>query len=105
MRKKIGIATYINTYNYGSVLQAYALTEYISSLGYDASVIDFTNMAYPHNVRMRKILLKDRLACCIKHPTLLLKEFSRRKVAQQSVSVTSPEKKALFQAFQNSQMK
>lgn len=41
MAKKIGILTYHDSDNYGSVLQSYALCTYISSLGYNCEVIDY----------------------------------------------------------------
>lgn len=42
---KIGILTFINTLNYGAVLQAYALQEKIKSFGYEAEIIQYTNEA------------------------------------------------------------
>lgn len=41
MDKKIGILTYHDSDNYGSVLQAYALSHYINSLGADCKIIDY----------------------------------------------------------------
>ena len=38
---KIGIITFHGADNYGSVLQAYALTEYLNDKGYDAEIIDY----------------------------------------------------------------
>lgn len=38
---KIGILTFHRAHNYGAVLQAYALQEYIKSLGYDVEIIDY----------------------------------------------------------------
>ena len=38
---KIGIITVHRAYNYGSVLQCYALQEYLKSLGHDVWVIDY----------------------------------------------------------------
>lgn len=42
---KIGILTFINTLNYGAVLQAYALQEKIKVFGYEAEIIQYTNEA------------------------------------------------------------
>lgn len=39
--KKIGILTYHNSINYGSVLQAYALTSFLKLKGYDVEIIDY----------------------------------------------------------------
>jgi hypothetical protein len=41
--KKIGIITFHRSYNYGAVLQTYALQNFILSLGYDSEVIDYKN--------------------------------------------------------------
>ena len=40
---KVGILTYHNAYNYGAVLQCYALQEYIKSMGHEVEVIDYRN--------------------------------------------------------------
>lgn len=40
--KKIGITTFHRATNYGAVLQAYALQKYVSDLGYDVRLIDYT---------------------------------------------------------------
>lgn len=42
LKKKTGIITFHRSYNYGSVLQAYALQTQVESLGHSARVIDFT---------------------------------------------------------------
>jgi hypothetical protein len=39
--RKVGILTFHAAYNYGAVLQAYALKEKIKSLGYDCRIINF----------------------------------------------------------------
>lgn len=38
---KIGILTFHAAYNYGAVLQCYALKEYLSSLGHEVSIVDY----------------------------------------------------------------
>ena len=38
---KIGILTFHCAYNYGAMLQCYALQEYLSDCGIDVSVIDY----------------------------------------------------------------
>ncbi|MEE1056449.1 MAG: polysaccharide pyruvyl transferase family protein [Acutalibacteraceae bacterium] len=42
---KIGILTFVNTLNYGAVLQAYALQEKIKDFGCEAEIIQYTNEA------------------------------------------------------------
>jgi hypothetical protein len=38
---KIGILTFHRVYNYGAVLQSYALQKVIKQLGYDVEIIDY----------------------------------------------------------------
>ena len=45
-KRKIGIITIHRIYNYGSVLQAYALQEVISKLGFEVEIIDYL---YPNS--------------------------------------------------------
>ena len=45
---KIGILTFHRAHNYGAELQCYALTNYISSLGYDVEVIDYFPSYFKH---------------------------------------------------------
>lgn len=42
--KKVGVLTYHDSDNFGSVLQAYAINEYINSLGYDCKIIDYRKL-------------------------------------------------------------
>lgn len=41
--KKVGIMTFHNSYNYGAVLQAFALKTTIISLGYDCDILNYQN--------------------------------------------------------------
>lgn len=41
-KNKIGILTFHNVYNYGAVLQAYALQEYLISKGFNIEIINYT---------------------------------------------------------------
>ena len=43
--KKVGIITFHAAYNYGSMLQAYALQQVILSMGYDCEIINFRSPA------------------------------------------------------------
>lgn len=47
--KKIGIITYHFAQNYGSVIQCYALQEFLKSKGYDVSIINFMNLEQGKN--------------------------------------------------------
>ena len=41
--KLVGIITFHNSYNCGSMLQAYALQNIVEKLGYNPEIIDFSN--------------------------------------------------------------
>lgn len=41
MKKKVGIVTFHASYNYGSMLQAYALQQVILNMGFDCEIINF----------------------------------------------------------------
>lgn len=41
MAKKIGILTFHRATNYGAILQAYALVQYLRNEGYDAKIVDY----------------------------------------------------------------
>ncbi len=95
----------MKSYNYGSTLQAYALTEYVCSLGYDAEVIDFTDMTLSHNRKMYRINMFTRLFCCLMHPSLLINEYQRIKSVRATVQRTPLEKSRKFDDFFTSSLR
>ena len=50
--KKIGILTYHRVFNFGSLLQTYALQKYLEDKGQDAEVIDY----YPERLQKKRLL-------------------------------------------------
>ena len=48
--KKVGIITFHAAYNYGSMLQAYALQQVILSMGYDCEIINFRVLPKSGNI-------------------------------------------------------
>jgi coenzyme F420-reducing hydrogenase beta subunit len=48
--KKVGIMTFHKAINYGAVLQAYALSQYINKVGGNAEVINYNSHLYDHYV-------------------------------------------------------
>ena len=56
--KRIGILTMHRVQNYGSALQAYALQEYVSRLGYDVELIDYI---FPNGKHKKHRSLKKRI--------------------------------------------
>lgn len=49
---KIGILTFQRAYNYGAVLQAYALQRAISKLGADSEIIDYINSSTQEKIKL-----------------------------------------------------
>jgi len=97
--KKIGIVTYYSIYNYGSVLQAYALINTVQSLGYRAELINYNDMSKTHNIITRLSTYKNRFFCCIGRPVLLYETLSRKKVGNRSISARSDDLKQKFDSF------
>ncbi|MBN1589450.1 MAG: polysaccharide pyruvyl transferase family protein [Pirellulales bacterium] len=52
---KTGIVTFHNAYNYGAVLQAYALQETLATLGHEASIVDYWR---PYDLRAARSLFR-----------------------------------------------
>lgn len=53
--KKVGLITYHNTTNFGSLLQTFALYTVVSSLGFDCEVMDYHNKIIDKKERARKL--------------------------------------------------
>ena len=58
---KIGIITFQRAYNYGAVLQAYALCRTINELGYRCEVIDYHNARFEKDYRKVSVLRSKSL--------------------------------------------
>ena len=57
---KIGILTFHRAYNYGAVLQCYALKSVLSNMGHDAYVIDYRQPAIEDVYKFKSIFSKKR---------------------------------------------
>ena len=62
MSDKIGIITIHSVFNYGAMLQAYALSEYLNSMGYSSEVIDYRpyKINSEYDVYIRDIFLRPK---------------------------------------------
>lgn len=60
--KKIGIITFHRAFNYGAVLQAYALRQAIIKLGYDCEIIDYGNVGEEPRINLNFKGIKTFLA-------------------------------------------
>lgn len=66
---KIGILTFHRAYNYGAVLQCYALMHYLMELGHEVYVIDYRQ---PWTESLRKAISVGKIRQLFKHPKALL---------------------------------
>jgi hypothetical protein len=82
MIKKVGIITIYSVYNYGAMLQAYALSKYIESIGYDSEIIDYRPYALcrDYDFYWKDLLLDPRNALgTLKQSMTKRKQFIRFK--------------------------
>ncbi len=94
--KKIGIITYHKHYNYGTMLQAYALQKKIDDLGYESEIINFKNDMSLSKGKLLALRIK-RLGIYVKN---------RKKYMIMSRNKKNIEKKnKLFDEFYNTEMK
>lgn len=84
MKKKIGIITFFNNRNYGSSLQAFALMSYLQSIGYDASIVDYTDNENPANRKLRRRTYTNRLLTGLLHPFIIPEMLKGKSVALKS---------------------
>lgn len=75
--QKVGILTFHNSYNCGSMMQAYAMQVYLKKIGVYSEIIDFSNEGQKnlYSVLFKKITAKN----CIKNGVLF---FHARKIAR-----------------------
>lgn len=100
-RRKVGIVTAYAGYNYGSVLQVFALSRSVTSFGYKGVVIDYLDKSQFHNLLMRLRTWRNRLFAFIKHPSLFRTFINARK-NQTKVIISVPKVlKEKFSKFQN----
>lgn len=103
--KKVGIATYIKGHNYGSVLQALALQDFIDERGYDAWIIDFLDMHLMHNKFMRLLVLAKSSTCFLKNPGLFIKFIKERKLSTKKIVETPNFINGIFKNFHKNNLK
>ena len=73
---KIGIITFQRAYSYGAKLQAYALSQYLCSIGYDAEVIDYSDIGWSNVPGINFKSIKNFITSSIS----FLNSFRREKV-------------------------
>lgn len=86
---KIGIVTYHRSYNFGAVLQAYALKTYISSLGnYEVSFINYWPMYHREMYKLFNVSLFKKLSIIgkLKYLISCILRYYRKKKKQNNFS-------------------
>ena len=96
--KKIGIITFHNAYNYGAVLQTYALQEKVKELGYDVFVINYRNKQITRQYRLIKYSRKNPMKC-IKMLYDSVKSYSVNKLRYDKFSYFINEKLNLTNSY------
>ncbi|WP_041139759.1 polysaccharide pyruvyl transferase family protein [Beduini massiliensis] len=103
--KKIGIVTYYKIYNFGSILQAYALSEKINSFGYTAEIIDYLDNEQECYKRIKALTYKNRLLTSLKSPFLLYQTIMTKIKGEKFVSNIDSDLKKKFDKFSEDYLK
>lgn len=103
--KKVGIVTFFSNYNYGSVLQAYALSQFLFQKGYDAEIIDYQNKKNLFNIKMRLSTIFSRLWVFLIHPNIWKLTLDSRKKAKNSIRKLSNETIIQYDIFLKDKLK
>lgn len=96
---KIGILTFHNGYNFGAYLQAYALSEYLCSLGHDAVIINYKSFHHTmmewwclRSIRPNRlignIIKALKFEKCIRQMRLTKRVYSPRRLEELRFDVT-----------------
>lgn len=79
--KKIGILTFHRAENFGAVLQAYALQQYVTNLGYDVEIIDYRckSIERQYDLYAFKYIIKSRRNIIMTVINYIMSYFPKRK--------------------------
>lgn len=97
--QKVGIVTYYSIYNYGSVMQAYALSETIKKMGYEAVLIDHANLNKKWNKKIRFRVLRDRLIQLLTHPLYIYNTVRIKNAGKNDIVIRSLDQDKKFDEF------
>ena len=103
--KRIGIVTFFSNCNYGSVLQAYALSQYLIKKGYDAEIIDYLNTNNWFNIKMKIRTISNRLGVLLIHPSMWRTALKSKSTANRSVTTLSYETISNYKDFIENNLK
>lgn len=103
--KKIGIVTFFSNYNYGSVLQAYALMQYLNNQGYDAKIIDYLSNENAYNKQVKFRTLSSRIITSIKAPSTWKTVLRGKRASVNSEKVIPKETAEMYEVFRRDWLK
>ena len=85
LKKTLGIITFYTNYNYGSSLQAYALSHYLENKGYETFIVDYVDLSNPINRKLRRRTYFNRILCGISHPQIIKEMLKGKRIANRSI--------------------
>ena len=103
--KRIGIVTFFSNCNYGSVLQAYALSQYLIQKGYDVEIIDYLNTNNLFNIKMKIRTISNRLGVLLTHPSMWRTALKSKSTAKRSVTTLPYETISNYKDFIENNLK
>ena len=97
--KRIGIVTYYKGNNYGSVLQAFALADFLKVNNYEVCIIDYCNYHDKKSLIYRIITYLKRIIIMIRYPIKSINILIEKVTTKKSQHAISEETKKLFDEF------
>ena len=97
--RKVGIVTFFSNYNYGSVLQAFALAQFLLQKGYCAEIIDYQTNINRFNRRIRAATLLNRAFVFLVHPKIWKLTLRSMKNANKAIEMLPSETIKQFDTF------
>lgn len=102
-KKKIGIVTFHASHNYGSLLQAYALSYYLQSKGYYVEIInlrtEFQMGLYACPILLKKPYL-EHIKTIVRHPVFFYKNVRKWFMMEKFINKTLPITKKRYHSCQ-----
>lgn len=99
--KNIGIVTYYKIYNYGSVWQAYALSNAIKKMGYNPEIIDYLDSSQKCFQKIKRKTYINRILTSLKSPKLFINTIKTKFTGEKFVANIEQDQKELFDDFIN----
>lgn len=104
MSKKVGVITIHSVYNYGAMLQAFALSKYLENLGYVSEVIDYRpyELCRNYDFYIKDLFVNPRNALgAIKQSIVKRNQFARFKSFLNNEISTSKKRYSNYRSLKN----